>query len=231
MNVFLSNIISKIKKSNYKLDKNIPITYLFLVVFDRILMLIRGMLLFCKKQGLVFVGTKVKVRCKAKIKIGKYVTIANNCYIDALSKNGITLGNNVTIGKNTIIECTGNLQFLGKGLIVGDNVGLGTNCFFGCAGGVEIGDDTIFGNFVSVHSENHNCSSDTIPIRLQGVSHKGIIIGQNCWIGAKVTILDGAIIEDGCVVAAGSVVTTGRYEKNRIYGGVPAKYLKKRNEK
>jgi acetyltransferase-like isoleucine patch superfamily enzyme len=54
-------------------------------------------------------------------------------------------------------------------------------------------------------------------------------LDKNCWIGAKVTILDGAIIEDGCIVAAGSLITTGRYNANGIYGGVPAKLLKYRS--
>ena len=138
------------------------------------------------------------------------------------------MGKNVSIGKYTCIECTGSLKDIGKGLTVGNNVGLGTHCFYGCAGGIEIGENTIFGNYVSLHSENH-CFSDTnIPIRLQGVTRKGIFIGSNCWIGAKSTILDGAIIKNGCVIGAGSVVTAGTYEENCIYGGNPAKLIKKR---
>lgn len=136
-------------------------------------------------------------------------------------------GNNVSIGKYTTIECTGSLKFIGIGFTVGDNVGLGTHGFFGCAGGVKIGNDTILGNFVSIHSENHNFSDPKTPIRLQGDNRIGIIIGSNCWIGAKVTILDGAIIEDGAVIAAGSLLTKGTYKKDSIYGGVPAKFIKK----
>lgn len=68
-----------------------------------------------------------------------------------------------------------------------------------------------------------------VLIRLQGVDHKGIVIGRNCWIGAKATILDGAVIEDGCVVAAGAVVKAGLYAANGIYGGVPAKLIRYRN--
>ncbi|GHT60115.1 hypothetical protein FACS18945_6260 [Bacteroidia bacterium] len=138
---------------------------------------------------------------------------------------GITFGNNVSVGKNTTIECTGSLTCLGKGLKVGNNVGLGTHGFFGCAGGIEIGDDTILGNFVSMHSENHNYADLSKPIRLQGVNHKGIKIGNDCWIGAKVTILDGTIIGSHCVVAAGAVVR-GEYPDNCIIGGVPAKIIK-----
>jgi acetyltransferase-like isoleucine patch superfamily enzyme len=144
-----------------------------------------------------------------------------------LSSEGLILGNNVSIGRNTTIQVTGSLQFLGKGIKIGNNVGMGTDGYFGGAGGLEIGDDTIFGNYVSCHPENHNYSDPDIPIRLQGVNHQGIKIGSNCWIGAKVTILDGAEIGNGCIVAAGAVVR-GKFPDNVIIGGVPAKILKER---
>jgi len=122
---------------------------------------------------------------------------------------------------------SGSIKLIGKGIQIGDNVGLGTHGFYGGAGGLEIGDDTIFGNYVSVHPENHNFKNLNIPIRLQGVNHKGIKIGKNCWIGAKVTILDGTEIGDGCIVAAGAVVN-GKFPQNVIIGGIPAKIIKSR---
>lgn len=155
------------------------------------------------------------------------LSIDRGTYIDALSNKGISFGKNVSIGKYTTIECTGSLKNIGEGLIVGDNVGLGTHGFFGCAGGVTIGCDCIFGNYVSIHSENHNYEGKDCPIRLQGVNRKGIVIGENCWIGAKAIILDGTIIGNGCVIAAGAVVR-GHFPDDTIIGGVPAKVLKNR---
>ncbi len=155
------------------------------------------------------------------------LSIDRHCYIDALSVEGIYFGNNVSIGKNTTIECSGSLKSLGKGLTIGNNVGLGTHGFWGCAGGIEIGDNTIFGNYVSLHSENHNFTQRDMLIRLQGVNRKGIKIGKDCWIGAKATILDGTDLGDGCIVAAGSVVR-GTIPPYSIIGGVPAKIIKMR---
>jgi acetyltransferase-like isoleucine patch superfamily enzyme len=43
-------------------------------------------------------------------------------------------------------------------------------------------------------------------IRDQGVEEKGIVIGDDVWIGAKATILDGSNIGDQSIVAAGAVV-------------------------
>jgi acetyltransferase-like isoleucine patch superfamily enzyme len=224
----INQIIFKIKGKDFKLDNRISSSYLFSEVTKRSLMIIRGILSFTKNKGLLFIGKDVTIRAKYLINFGKGVSIDNECFIDALSENGIRFGNNVSIGKRTVIECSGSLKHLGKGLIVGNDVGLGRDCFYGCAGGIKIGTNTIIGNYVSFHSENHNSSILDIPIRLQGVNHLGISIGENCWIGAKVTILDGVHLGDGCIVAAGAVLTGGVYECNSIYGGVPAKIIKKR---
>jgi acetyltransferase-like isoleucine patch superfamily enzyme len=54
-----------------------------------------------------------------------------------------------------------------------------------------------------------------------------VIIGNDVWIGNNVTIMSGVIIGDGAVVANGAIVTKniGDYE---VWGGNPAKLLKKR---
>ena len=227
MRSLINRLISKYKNESFQIDANIPTSYLIGFFCGKITNLIYGFLIF-RKIKLCFIHPSSVIKCKQKIAFQNNLSIDRRCYIDALSFEGVFLGSNVSIGKFTTIECTGSLRSLGKGLKVGDNVGLGTHGFFGCAGGVEIGDDTIFGNFISLHSENHNFNDTDKPIRLQGVNRIGIKIGRNCWIGAKVTILDGAIIKDGCIVAAGAVLKAGVYKENGIYGGVPGKFIKNR---
>ena len=75
------------------------------------------------------------------------------------------------------------------------------------------------------HSENHNFQDTSKLIREQGVTSKGIILGNNIWVGAKVTFLDGSKIGNNSVVAAGAVVN-GEFPANVVIGGVPAKILK-----
>ena len=225
----ISKILSIIKSEKWELDQRIPNSYLFLFFITKGIMLIRGFLNVFSFKHLVLIGTNSKLYCKSLMKFNGIINIDKNCIINALSSDGIVFGKNVSIGKYTTIECSGSLKNIGKGLIIGNNVGLGTHGFFGCAGGITIGNDTIFGNYVSLHSENHITTDLEKPIRLQGVTRQGIIIGNNCWIGAKATILDGAIIGAGCIVAAGAVVIKGYYENNSIIGGVPAKIIKKRN--
>ena len=227
MKSLIEIFIRKTKNKNFSFSEEISANYIFHLSMRKIIALLRGFLKF-QSGNFIFIGKNTVIHNKNQIKIKRNISIDNDCYIDALSKDGITLGNNVSIHKRCIIECTGNLSHIGKGLAIGNNVGIGSNSFLGCAGGITIGDDTIIGNFVSFHAENHNYSDEDKPIRLQGVNHQGIIIGKNCWIGAKATILDGAIIEDGCIIAAGAVVKQGLYQENSIYAGVPAKFIKKR---
>lgn len=61
-------------------------------------------------------------------------------------------------------------------------------------------------------------------------SSKGdVIIGNDVWIGRGVTILSGVTIGDGAVVAAGSVVTKN-ISDYEVWGGNPARLIKKRFE-
>jgi len=226
----LNKTISKWKGYDYHIDHRVPVGYIVLLALGRITMLVWGYLSGVKNKGLFFLSTKSVIKARGKLVVGKSVTIARGCYIDALSEKGISFGDNVSMGINTRIEGTGNLQHLGKGMRVGNNVGLGYDSFYGCSGGIEIGDDTIIGNFVSFHSENHVFDSLQTPIRLQGVTHKGIRIGKNCWIGAKATLLDGVTVEDGCIIAAGALLKAGVYQANNIYGGVPARLIRYRDE-
>ena len=53
-----------------------------------------------------------------------------------------------------------------------------------------------------------------------------ITIGNNVFIGAQCTILPGTIIKDNVVVASNSVVK-GILEGDTVYGGSPAKVIKK----
>ena len=61
----------------------------------------------------------------------------------------------------------------------------------------------------------------------QKIENKPIVIEDDVWIGARVTVLGGVTIGRGAIVAAGAVVTKN-VAPYSIVAGVPAKPLKMR---
>ena len=215
------NLLYKSGKT-YKVDSEIPSGLITHTLFTRFIMLCRG---FYKLYRKVYVGKNCTFLNKRNIIIGKNVTIENHTIIDGFAKNKVILGNNVKIGAFSKVTCTSHFSKYGKGLKMGNNSAIGDFTHFGASGGIEIGDDVIMGSYISFHSENHNFLDTSKLIREQGVTSKGIKIGNNVWVGAKVTFLDGSKIGNHSVVAAGAVVN-GIFPDYSIIGGIPAKIIK-----
>lgn len=92
-------------------------------------------------------------------------------------------------------------------------------CWFNARYGIKIGENTLLGPFVLIHSgehviknidveqnamdENSWCKGDR-DVRSFG---SPVIIGDDVWIGANVTLLSGAVVPDKCVIGAGAIVT------------------------
>lgn len=217
-------------KDDFQIDSSIGMGYILRQCWKYGWMMVRGKVFAIGYKNIaqsVFVGKKVKVIEKKHLIIGEKTRLQDGVYIDALSQEGVLLGNNVVIGRNTRIECTGGLQNIGKGVKIGNRTTFGNDCMFGAAGGIEIGDDVVAGQYIRFHSENHNYNDMTRLIREQGVTHKEIKIGNNCWIGAGVVFLDGAELGDGCIVGANAVVTK-KFPGNVVIVGVPAKVIAER---
>lgn len=178
---------------------------------------------------LVAIGKNVTILGKKKdLVIGKNVKIETGAYIQTVSKNGIKLGNNVTICQNAMIRPSGFYGGnLGWGLEVGNYSSIGAASYIGCSGKIIIGNYVMIGPHCTMIAENHKFNDKNELIIKQGVSNKGIEIKDNVWIGANVTILDGVTVETGCILAAGAVVTKNT-EPNGIYAGIPARRIKDR---
>ena len=225
-------IIQKIiqfRNPNFKFDEALNSRALFQFIWIQVWSIIRGLkvVLFLKNPKGMLLGKGVTFFNISKIHYGKFLRLGNQVYVSALSKNGIQFGDNVSIGAFSRVIVSTSLNEIGDKISIGNNVGIGEFAYLGGAGSLEIGDECIIGQYLSCHPENHNYQDTTISIRHQGVTRKGIKIGKNCWIGSKVTILDGVTIGNGSIIAAGSVVTKS-FPENSIIGGVPAKLLKTR---
>jgi len=86
---------------------------------------------------------------------------------------------------------------------VGDNFYMNVGCHI--LGEIIIGDDVIIGPKTVMWGRDHGTACTEL-IRKQPHIKESIIIGNDVWIGANVTILKGVHIGDGAVVGAGSVV-------------------------
>lgn len=228
----ISKLLKIAGKDNFQLDPAIGMSYVLRQCWKYGCMMIRGKIFsigYGKISDSIFIGKKVKIIEKKRLVVGKKTKFQDSVYIDALSHEGVIIGENVVLGRNTRIECTGSLQGIGKGVKIGNRTTFGNDCMFGAAGGIEIGDDVVAGQYIRFHSENHNYRDTMKLIREQGVTHKGIKIGNNCWIGAGAIFLDGAELGDGCVVGANAVVTK-KFPANVVIVGVPAKKVAVRVE-
>lgn len=226
----IESFVRKSKNPDFRFDNHISISILIELLLSQIAMRVRSLKLLCRGRvhDKLQLGRNVTFKNLAKIKLGSGVHLADYVLLDALGSESIAIGDNCSIGAYSRLIISTTYSHLGKGIVLGDNVGIGEWCYIGGAGGVDIGSGTIVGQFLSIHPENHNTEAIDTPIRLQGVTRLGVSVGQNVWIGAKVTILDGAVIGNGSIIAAGSVVTKGIYPDNVILAGTPAKVLKHR---
>jgi len=229
----LQKLIRTIKHDpDYTIDPNLPTTSLVSVIKERGLAYLRGGMrspTLASNKGTFFVGRRVQLLNTKLLHVGKGVTLEDDVKIDSLSREGAWLGDNVSIGRFSVIECTGVISQLGRGFRIGDDSNLGDFSFVGAAGGIEIGSNVLGGQGVRFHSENHVIERVDIPIKKQGVTNRGIVVGDDVWLGSGVIILDGVHIGSGAVVAAGSVVNKD-VPNNAVVGGTPARLLKYRGE-
>lgn len=184
---------------------------------------------FVAGPRLRFAEPNVVIRHRKCLKMGAGTVVEAFARIEALSARGFTIGDNVTVGKYSIIEGTSVLWNVADGFSIGNDSSIGDWSFIGCAGGVDIGSRVLMGQRVSIHSENHVYADPAVPIKEQGVTNDGVVIGDDCWLGSGAVILDGVRLGAGCVVAAGAVVTKS-FPENSVIGGVPARQIATRGE-
>lgn len=126
----------------------------------------------------------------------------------------LSVGDGTSIPKGSIIYCTEAPCTIGKKVLFGPHPTIITGDHRIDILGKYMTDVTVEEKFV-----------DGVNVYDQPV-----VIEDDVWVGANVTILKGVTIGHGSVVAAGAVVTKS-CPPYSIIGGVPAKVLRKRFEK
>ncbi|MDZ7291257.1 MAG: acyltransferase [candidate division KSB1 bacterium] len=170
-------------------------------------------------------GANVVLRHPRKIRVGDNVVIDDNVVLDAKGEdnNGITIGNGVFVGRNTILSCKNG------DIILDDNVNIGFNCEIFSASRVRIGKNILFAAYVYLVGGTHRFDRTDIPILFQERSSQGIEVDDNTWVGAHAVIFDGVRVGKDCVIGAGAVVNKDIPDW-KIAVGVPAKVVQDRRE-
>jgi acetyltransferase-like isoleucine patch superfamily enzyme len=119
-------------------------------------------------------------------------------------------------------------------LSIGDYTSIPKGSTFYCTRAeLKIGNKVIFGPKPTIITGDHRMDIigkyiiDVLDDEKLPANDLPVVIEDDVWVGANVTILKGVTIGRGSVVAAGAVVTKS-CEPYSIIGGVPAKLIKMR---
>lgn len=136
-------------------------------------------------------------------------------------KAEVDLSKNFKVGKGVVVSSFTKIKSLSGPVELGRGSGFATGCFVSAGTkGIIAGKNFLCGPNVSITASNF------VANRLGEDAHtsRGIRIGDNVWVGANSSILDGSEIGDNTVVYANSVVS-GKYPANVILRGCPAKVI------
>jgi len=177
-------------------------------------------------------GKNVKIGCGVEItnpqyvSLGDNVQIGNNCVLIASSEKGITLDDGAKSKYGVYLDTespeTGYVK-------IGKRVYIGTGCCLHGHEGLEIGDDSLLAQNITITPASHKFENPDRTIYSQGAYTRKVTIGRDCYIGMNSCICYSADIGEGSVVGAGSVVvhTIPPYS---VAVGVPARAIRKRGK-
>ncbi len=143
-------------------------------------------------------------------------------------KAEVDLTSNIELGKGCVIGSFTKLKASGGVFRMGDRGGIANGCFISAgAGMIRIGRNFICGPNVNILGHNYEHGAKDAHLEDLGVTSRGIVIGDNVWIGAGSSITDGAVIGNNTIVVANSLVNR-RYPDDVILQGNPAKVIFRR---
>jgi acetyltransferase-like isoleucine patch superfamily enzyme len=174
-------------------------------------------------KGVVF-GVDVALRHPHKIHIGEGTLIDDHVLVDAkgVANQGIRIGDNGFIGRNSILSCKDG------DIVLGSHINIGFNSEIFSSSKVEVGDYGLFAAYTYVVGGGHDHSDVGAVIIDQARPSRGVVIGRNAWLGAGAKILDGVTLGQNVVIGAGAVVNESLPD-SVIAAGVPAKIIRRRD--
>ncbi|MBW4568081.1 MAG: GAF domain-containing protein [Tolypothrix carrinoi HA7290-LM1] len=183
--------------------------------------------IFARIGSSVYIQNGVEFLGASSIEISDGVHIFKNVRLDGRGheNNKIYLGERVALERGVEIGALDNTY-----IHIDENTYIAPYVCIAGPGNVKIGKHCMIASHSGIYANNHNFADLTVLIREQGVTRKGIIIEDNCWVGHGVTVLDGVTIGQGSVIGAGSVVSKD-IPPFAVAVGVPAKVIRDRQDK
>jgi acetyltransferase-like isoleucine patch superfamily enzyme len=183
----------------------------------------RGSLFGRSGQGTVW-GRNVTLWHSRKMWIGDRVAVDEGCQLDArgCGPGEFRIGDGALISRGCIIS--------GKDgpLTIGARANIGAGCVMYASTRLEIGADTMLAAQCYVGGGRYKVLGRTdVPIADQPEPRLGVVIEDDCWLGAGVVVVDGVRIGRGSVVGAGAVVTHD-VEPYSVVTGIPARRMASR---
>jgi len=154
------------------------------------------------------------------IKIGDPAYLAATAMLQ-IKSDGKHFGGKISISDGVTVSDGVIIATYGGTVTICSEVYIGPYCVLYGHGGLTIGRNTMIGAHTVIVPANHSFDRIDVPMNMQPIRKKGIIIGEDVWIGARCCILDGVQIGKSAVIGAGAVVTKD-VDAYAIAFGVPA---------
>jgi acetyltransferase-like isoleucine patch superfamily enzyme len=180
--------------------------------------------IFAKLGKKVYLQDSVEFINTSCIEIGDRAQILRGANINAIGnpRNKISIGDGVQIQQGVDIRALNDTH-----LEIEEETYIGPYVCIAGPGNIKIGKGCLIAAHCGLFANNHNFVDPIQYIARQGITRKGIVIEDDCWLGHGVTVTDGVTIGRGCVIGAGSVVTKD-IPAYSIAVGTPAKVVKSR---
>ena len=157
-------------------------------------------------QGLPAIEDRVRIVRSEDVWLGPRVYLDYGVYLHG-GPGGLHIGAGSWIMNGSRLHVFNFRSMPHSGIRLGRRTFVGEGTIMRGQGGIQIGDNVLFGPGAQVLAVNHVFTDPNRPIMDQGITAEGIVIEDNCWIGAGALVLDGVTIGRGATVGAGSVVT------------------------
>ncbi|NLG28703.1 MAG: acyltransferase [Chloroflexi bacterium] len=180
--------------------------------------------LILKAEGYFAIEHGVRLAFASGIRLGRGAYLDHGVYLHACP-GGISLGDNTLVMANAILHVYNFRGLPHAGIRIGRDALIGEASIIRGQGGVTIGDNVYTAPLVQILAVNHVFGDPTRPIIAQGITAEGIVIEDDCWIGAGAIITDGVTIGRGSVIGAGAVVTRS-IPPHSLAVGVPARVVR-----